>query len=509
MDSRLLDAHGRPVRRQQLTRPQAEPSLTGIRNAWAPTVASGLTPSRLAAILRSSAEGDLHDYLTLAEEMEERDAHYASVLGVRKRAVSGVTPIVKPASEDARDKKIAEAVKDAIADHDGFADMVEDLLDALGKGFSVLEIDWQRGAREWTPRDFQYVDPRFFTFDRETGRELRLLDERDLVEGIPLEPFRFITHRPRLKSGLALRGGLARLVAFGWICKAYTVKDWVAFVETYGLPLRLGRYGPEATKDDVNALARAVANIGTDAAAVLPESMRIDFEEVSRTGNDPFETLARWVDEQTSKAVLGQTMTSDDGASMAQAKVHNEVRLDIAQADARSVSGTINRDLVIPFVDLNFGRQANYPRLVIEITEPEDTKLIMEAADKLIGKGLKVRSADLRSRLGLSDPDQDDEVIGGPAPAAPSETPRVATNREVAELYADVDALEEELSADWQDVMGDALNRVLADLGEASSYDDARRIVTEAFPNMQSARMIDGLVVAMFQARAEGEASDA
>lgn len=509
MQDRLLDAHGRPVRRQQLTKTQAEPTLTGIRNAWAPSVASGLTPARLASIMRNAADGDLHDYLALAEEMEERDAHYASVLGVRKRAVSGVKPVIEPASEDARDETIAAAVREAIAGHDGFADLVEDLLDALGKGFSVVEIDWQRGARQWTPRGFRWVDPRFFTVDRDTGQELRLLDGADPTDGVPLEPFRFITHRPRLKSGLALRGGLARLVAFGWICKAYTVKDWVAFVETYGLPLRLGRYGPSATKDDVDALARAVANIGTDAAAVLPESMRIDFEEVSRTGNDPFETLARWVDEQTSKAVLGQTMTADDGASLAQAKVHNEVRLDIAQADARSVTGTLNRDLVRPFVDLNFGRQARYPKLVIQIDEPEDTELILGAAEKLIAQGLKVRSADLRARLGLSDPDADDEVIGGSAPAPqPDETPAIAANRETADPYADVDALEEALSADWQDVMGDALNRALEELEGAANYDDARRIVTEAFPGMQSARMIDGLVVAMFKARAHGEASD-
>ena len=37
----------------------------------------------------------LDAYLVLAEEMEEKDPHYASVLGVRKRAVSGITPIVE------------------------------------------------------------------------------------------------------------------------------------------------------------------------------------------------------------------------------------------------------------------------------------------------------------------------------------------------------------------------------------------------------------------------------
>jgi len=96
---RLLDQFGRPVRRKVLTERVAEPGITSIRTAWANSVASGLTPARLATILASAAEGNLNDYLILAEEMEERDPHYASVLGVRKRAVSGVAPVVKAASD--------------------------------------------------------------------------------------------------------------------------------------------------------------------------------------------------------------------------------------------------------------------------------------------------------------------------------------------------------------------------------------------------------------------------
>ena len=309
----LLDAYGRPVRQQKLTVPLAEGGMTGIRQTWAGSAASGLTPVKLASILRACDQGELREFLILAEEMEERDPHYFSVLGTRKRAISGIMPQVEPASDSARDVEIAEAVREEIAEHPGFADMVEDLLDALGKGFSVVEIDWARSASRWTPARFDHRDPRFFVFDRETRRELRLLDEAGPVDGVPLEPFKFICHRARMKSGLTFRGGLARVVAFGWMCKAYTSKDWMSFIETYGLPLRIGRYGPEATKDDVAKLYQAVANIGTDAAAVLPKSMEIAFERgLALSGPERvFEAFGRYIDEQISKAVLGQTMTAD------------------------------------------------------------------------------------------------------------------------------------------------------------------------------------------------------
>ena len=84
MNYQLVDQFGQPVHRQELTKLQAEPGITGVRSAFAQSVASGITPVQLARILMSAAEGDLDAYLVLAEEMEEKDPHYASVLGGSK-----------------------------------------------------------------------------------------------------------------------------------------------------------------------------------------------------------------------------------------------------------------------------------------------------------------------------------------------------------------------------------------------------------------------------------------
>jgi phage gp29-like protein len=43
-------------------------------------------------------------------------------------------------------------------------------------------------------------------------------------------------HYPRLKSGLPLRNGLARLVAVMYMLKSFTVRDWWAFAEKFGIP---------------------------------------------------------------------------------------------------------------------------------------------------------------------------------------------------------------------------------------------------------------------------------
>ena len=329
--------------------------------APAAPIGAALTPARLRAILREADAGRNRDYLTLAEELEERDAHYAAVLGVRKRAVSALEPLVEPASSDARGAEAAAAVREIVAGHQ-FPALVEDCLDALGKGFAAVEITWRRGAR-WLPERCEWRDPRWFAWDLHDGRTLRLLDDQGAA-GRPLAADKWIVHAPRLRSGLPVRAGLARTVAAACLIKSYALTDWTAFAEVYGMPLRLGRYGPDAAESDIETLIGAVANLGSDAAAVMPDSMRVEFHQPSsRAGADVFRDLACYMDSQISKAVLGQTMTTDDGSSRAQAEVHNAVRGDILASDARQLAATLQRDLIAPFARLNFGADAAPPRL--------------------------------------------------------------------------------------------------------------------------------------------------
>lgn len=291
----------------------------------------------------------------------------------------------------------------------------------------------------------------------------------------------------------------------------------ISFAEQDALPLRLGRYGPEATQDDVRTLMTAVANIGTDAAAVLPKSMEIEFQKTADgAGAGIFETMARWVDEQVSKAVLGQTMTADNGSSMAQAKVHNDVRLDIAQADARGVEATVARDLVRPFVDLNFGVQEAYPRLRIVIPEPDDIAAMVNGVKELAPLGVRFKAAELRAKLGLSEPGEHDETIGGAT--APADDADAALNRlrmvfarnraEPPDPFASLDRIEADAALRWREEAGPLIEPILRLAAEAGGYDEFRRRLPELLEEMEIGPLVDGLVAALFQARAEGEMRD-
>ncbi|ROO28237.1 DUF935 domain-containing protein [Salinisphaera orenii] len=530
-ESPILQRDGRPFETTELTEELAAPTLTGVRSVWTQGVAAGMTPARLASILQAAADGNAHDYLTLAEEMEERDPHYAAVLGTRKRAVSGLPVHVEAASDDGPGVKLADAVRELVR-RPAFGYLVDDQLDALGKGYSVSEILWDRSGATWEPMAYKHRDPRFFEFTDASGLEkLGLLDDSQPGQPLPMPGYKFVTHVPRLKSGIPLRGGLARLVAFGWICKAYTMKDWIAFAEVYGMPLRLGRYGPGASERDVSILRQAVANIGSDAAAVLPRSMEIEFQDVASGGGsgntDLFERLADWVDRQTSKGVLGQTMTTDAqsaGLGSNQAGVHNEVRGDILAADAKQLSDTLNRDLVRPYIDLNFGPQPAYPRIELQVIEPEDIEGLTKALERLVPLGLRVGGSTMRDKLGLPDPDDDEEVLtppqgapSGPPPALNRRSTRdrsgleTALNRTDAPAPADaIDDLTEALAGDdeWEEQLEPLIDPIEQLAAEVDSPEAFRARLPELLERMDAGELLEKLANATFRARGLGDAND-
>jgi len=451
--AQILDYRGQPVEMKTLAEELAAPSMAGVRTPWWPAVYN-LTPDRLGQILAAVDSNDINEYLTLAEQMEESDLHYHSVLSTRKLAVGSLALTIESVTDDKRDEEIADFVGEVMRD-DAAPGLLSDLLDAVGKGFSVCEIMWDRSGSQWVPSAYEWRDPRFFMFDRDTGRELRLRDEKDLAVGVPLAPYKFVQHRPKIKTGVPIRGGLARLAAIAYMCKNYSLKDWLAFAEVFGMPIRVGKYDSGATDDQKRELLRAVSNIGTDAACIIPKSMLIDFISASTsTGGDKlFMGLADWLDAQVSKGVLGQTMTADahaSGIGSGQAQVHNEVRQDIRDDDANKLAATIKRDVVRPLVDLNFGPPASghYPRVRLVLETADDLESLSKSLPPFIEQGLRVEESVIRDKFNLPAPAPDAMLLhprasSAPAPVTPAEpgvaappTTPAATARRIQELTA-------------------------------------------------------------------------
>lgn len=508
----LYDAYGHPIQKQILDKPLAAPSLSGVRSLWNYSyITGGLTPVKLATLLRSAAEGDADAQLTLAEEMEEKDLHYASVLGTRKRAVARLPIVVEAASDSPQDVKDADETR-ALFKRPGTKAMIEGCLDGLGKGYSVVEMLWDKSRLPWRPT-YTWRDPRFFQYDRETLTQLSLKDETDLLNGIPLAPYKFIVHEPRLKMGVPLRNGLARLAAWTYCFKNFTVKDWVAFCEVFGMPLRVGKYRPGDSEDNITILKSAVANLGSDAAAVIPEGMQIEFIESAKGGSSGgeslFEQAANWFDKQMSKAILGQTMTADDGSSQSQATVHNEVREDLRDADADQLSETLLRDLVIPYINLNWGPRENYPQLFLREPKATDIAIMAEALAKLVPLGgIRVEASQVLDRMGFADAAKDAVCLGDKPPVNDSARNTALNREQVTPQFTPAQQSAENLKAAAIDAAADPLQAVVGQIKEiidgATSFEEALARLDDAYGAIHARALADILAQSMFMAQLAG-----
>jgi len=378
------------------------------------SIYSNLTPAKLTSVLKNLREGNPREFLILAEEFEEKDPHFISVIQTRKRALITVEPTLL--TGEIKNEVLINAVYKFI-EKPFFTNLVMDLLDSIAKGFSVCELQW----RDNDVIGYNYLPAYWFSYD--SNGELKIWDDMaskllPIVENTEDGYFdkKFIIHAPSSKSSVQLRNGLTIPASIYLLYKAYAMRDFMSFAEVFGMPLRVGKYDNEPTDKDIATLRRAVTELGVDAAAIIPKSMDIDFHEVNKgDGAGLYTSLLDYIDKQISKLILGQTMTSDDGSSMAQAKVHNEIRLDIVKSDARELESTINKFLVA-YINQTVGIQKEYPKIKWQISEKEDRVALADVLTKVLPLGVEVSKSDVRERLGFIKPlnDKDDVLKYNP-----------------------------------------------------------------------------------------------
>ena len=483
----ILDQYGNPIPREP---PKAARGALGLESPYRAYPARGLTPERLARILRQADEGDLALQAELFEEMEERDALLFSLLQTRKLAVVGLDWRLEPAEEGREARRVLRAVEEVWWNLP-LEDLMLDLLSALAQGVSVVAVSWEWDGLLWRPQAFRWVHPGSLVYREAEDRFL--LASRERPEGEPFPYGGAIEHRYKARSGLPTRAGLLRSVAWLYLFKHYALKDWMIFAEVYGQPYRIGRYDPAAGEEERRRLEEAVRALGADAAGVISKDTEIEILEAAKgQGPDVYERLIRLCNREMAQAVLGQTLTSSegDGGSYALAKVHERVRIDLLRADARALAKTLREGLLKPFVAFNFGPELLdlAPFVVPEVEEEKDLESRARVLQTLLGMGLSIPEAWLREEFGVPAPDPQGPVL------TPLLAPQERKERGLVAGQAFVDGLGDRL---LEKAPMPGLSALLQAIGEAEGYEDLRRRLLALFPEISFAELAQLLEAAL------------
>lgn len=498
-------------------------ALALLRSEYLASLTNGLTPRKLNQILADADAGNILDQHQLFADIEDRDEHVHAELSKRRRALLSLQWNIHPGkgagtakNPDKRAEAVAEAVREQFDSMPDFEDMVLDMADAIGHGFSALEVEWGFDGRVHVPVRLHHRPQTWFQLAPMDRQVLRLRDGS--MEGLELQPFGWVLHRHRSKSGWLARSGLFRVLVWTFLLKGYARGDFAEFLEIHGLPLRVGTYPATATPDDKAALRRAIQAIGHDAAGIIPDGMLIDFKEAAKGSEAPFVAMLEHCERGQSKAILGATLTSQaDGKSSTNAlgKIHDEVRRDIMASDARQIASTITQQVLLPLAVLNQGvaDPALLPYFQFDTSDPADLTELAEALPKLV-QVMRIPEAWAHEKAGIPLPEGDEPVLrlatGENAPPSEKATATAAlTAGDGLARFPDQDALDAATvpPATWQKAAEALTGSLVAELKDGKTPDELLAVLADHYPRMDTRDMEELLARAIFLAEVWGRVS--
>lgn len=388
-------------------------------------IGGGVTPATVSNIIRAADGGDPSLLIDLGNESRQRDGHLHSVLQTREIAVASlpweliIDGQKKRSSRGARQRSFCEK---ALRGNREFRRLLAHLSGAFYPGYAVGEMVWVNEGGKLLPKSFLCHSPRRFGFRREDG--LLVWRERggQEIDFRRAWPDKFITSQPRVNGDVPCREGLLRVLMWLALFRNWSLSDLLKLAELAWKPWRIGVYKKTASKEDRDNLESILAGMTSSGAALHSEAVEVQFKWPEMKGGSSsgqggtHEGLFDICGREMSKAVLGQTLTTEAGkiGSQALGNVHDGVRRDILEADAVHLAEVITRDIIEPMVRLNFGPTAPVPTFRFITEEFSDIESFATAIATLSGPDVKLKiSADyVRDKVGIPKPDAEDELVG-------------------------------------------------------------------------------------------------
>lgn len=259
--------------------------------------------------------------------------------------------------------------------------IITEILDASLFGFQPLEVIWQNTGNLIVPKEIKAKPVEWFVFDDENNLKLKTKENRQ-GELLPERKFLCPQYNPSYQNPYGERT-LSR-VFWPVTLKKGGQKFWMAFTEKYGMPFLVGKHPRGGSQADTDNLADLLSAMVQDAIAVIPDDSSIEIQEAAKGSSaEIYEKLIDKMNAEISKAILGQTLTTEIGkaGSYAASNTHMDVRKDIIDSDKKIVERTLNQ-LIRWIYDLNFDKQSNIP--IFSMWEEEDVDLNLAQRDKIL-----------------------------------------------------------------------------------------------------------------------------
>lgn len=193
-----------------------------------------------------------------------------------------------------------------------------------------------------------------FTEVKLIPREFVIPDTRTLVFNLSDRQGVNYTEEPwnewLLEAGEPKNLGLLLPATKQAIFKRYAEADWARRSERYGAPTLVIRTN-ETRDAELAKKEQMASNMGSGGYVILDSDDEVTLMEANSSGDASkiYSERIRICNEEISKLILGQTMTTENGSSQSQANVHERTMYELVEADMRSFQDFANFRL-FPFL---------------------------------------------------------------------------------------------------------------------------------------------------------------
>lgn len=273
--------------------------------------------------------------------------------------------------------------------------ILQELHQAVYKGFSVAEIIWNKNNIEklviHPQKAFNFKDGNLYIYDRDK-QAYHQIPENKTVQ----------CFNPMFQNDIPV--GIGEIIA-PLVCIKYSAlyRDWPHFNEFIAMPMLWGYYQSqnEASK---KALREALESLGRASLGILPQGSDLKFIESKNSDPKSYDRIIDVCNNAISKIVVGQTLTTQSSASgsYAMAKVHGGVRNDILSESIDIVCDAINKYIVRPLVNFNFSQKL-YPEF--KLLNPASLEVKSIRDKNLYGMGVRFTPKYFIENYGLQEDD--------------------------------------------------------------------------------------------------------
>nr|BDD46385.1 hypothetical protein 3 [bacterium] len=267
------------------------------------------------------------------------------------------------------------------------AGILNGILEAPLYGYQPVEVMWEKDGQHIIPVNLVAKPAEWFGFN-EDG-EL-CYKKKGSPKGIEVPPMKFLL--PRFNPTYLNPFGDSVLSRVFWsvVFKKGGLKFWSIFTEKYGMPFIVAKYNKGIDQNEIDSLADMLENMVQDAIAVIPNDSSVDIKSDAFKASSVgvYQKLIDHSDASISKAILGQTLTTEagDSGSYALGNVHSDVRQDIILADKRICENTLNQlihwTLLINKGDVDCPKFNLYKEKGVDKDLAERDKIIAEIMEK-------------------------------------------------------------------------------------------------------------------------------